>query len=257
MIIRCIDFETTGLPTTEDRHAVVEAGWCDVAWYRDSAEIIEPQSTLVCPGRPISLEAMAVHHITDRNVLAPGLPTMEEVCPRLMAGADAFCAHNIDMERTYFGGGDKPWICSYKSALRIWRDCPKHTNQVLRYYLKLDDEEDFDFEYARRPHRAADDAYVTAHILRRLLGGASFDDLQRWSSGPALLLRVGFGKHAGSLWQDVPADYLDWVVKNIDDNRDVRATARYYLNQHYAKKGAQKKAEAKISPELPWGGANY
>jgi exodeoxyribonuclease X len=250
VIIRCIDFETTGLPTPEDTHAVVQVGWCDVDWNRDSATIGEPQSSLVRPGRPISLEAMAVHHIRDEDV-ADAL-SADAVLPNLMQGADAFCSHNIDMERTYFGGGEKPWICSYKSALRVWRDSPTHSNQVLRYFLKIDDDDDFDYRFARRPHRAPDDAYCTAFILRNLLGSASFDDLVRWSSGPALLLRVGFGKHAGLLWEEVPPDYLDWVVKNITDNRDVRATAKHYLNKHYAKKGAEKKREQSTAPELPY-----
>jgi exodeoxyribonuclease X len=250
MIIRVIDMETTGLPSEADPHAVCEVGWVDVVWHRDSAEITAPQSTLVFPGRPISLEAMAVHHIRDADVL--NAPRIDEVLPKLMVGADAFCAHNTDMEQHYFGGGDKPWICSYKSALRIWRDSPAHSNNVLRYFLKLDEDPDFDRAYCVRPHRAADDAYVTAHILRHLLGSASLDDLVRWSKGPALLLRVGFGKHAGILWEDVPHDYLDWVVKNITDNRDVRATAKYYLSKHYAKKGAEQKQATKVEPELPY-----
>lgn len=250
MIIRCIDFETTGLPTEADPHAICEIGWCDVVWHRDSVEIASPGSTLIFPARPISLEAMAVHHIRDVDVV--NAPRIDTELPKLMQGADAFCAHNIDFEQAFFGGGDKPWVCTYKSALRIWRDSPEHSNQVLRYFLKLDEGSDFDRDLATPPHRAAADAYVTAHVLSHLLGSASFDDLVRWSSGPALLLRVGFGKHAGMLWQDVPHGYLDWVIKNFDDNRDVRATARYYLNQHYAKKGAEKKREAKTEQELPY-----
>lgn len=84
----------------------------------------------------------------------------------------------------------------------------------------------------RPPHRAGPDAYVTAFILRELIDQAPIEDLVRWSSGPALLARVGFGKHRGKRWSEVPADYLDWLInKSGTDDRDVRATAKHYLKQ--------------------------
>ena len=52
---------------------------------------------------------------------------------------------------------------------------------------------------------------------------------RRWSSGPALLAKVGFGKHRGKRWSEVPADYLQWLVKSDMDDRNVRATAKHYL----------------------------
>lgn len=253
MLIRVLDAETTGIPSEADCHALVEIGWTDVIFHRDSAIITRPVSHLINPGRPIPVEAMAVHHIKDKDVV--NAPPPAEIFKMLMDGADMFCAHNIEFEKNFFGGGDKPWICTYKSALRIWPNAPGHSNQELRYFRRYDDGTDvFDPDLAMPPHRAGPDSYTTAFILSELLGLASMEDLQRWSSGPALLVKCLFGKHSGMLWKDVPVGYLRWVVDNILDNRDVRATANHWLKKHSIEKNVEasreKKAHDKENPTL-------
>jgi exodeoxyribonuclease X len=59
--------------------------------------------------------------------------------------------------------------------------------------------------------RAKPDAYVTAWVLRNLLGAASLDDLIAWSRQPKLYPKLTFGRHCGEQWSDVPADYLQWL----------------------------------------------
>ena len=52
------------------------------------------------------------------------------------------------------------------------------------------------------------------------------------SSHPSILYMCKFGKYKGTLWTDVPRDYLDWVVNKSDfTDEDVLYTARYYLEQ--------------------------
>src|SRR5579862_8797310 len=172
--IRCIDFESTGLPPDA---AVCEIGWCDVVTGDGPARIDWIVSLLVDPGRPMPIEAMAVHHITDADVA--GRHDATEIIRRLTLVAndvipfgsgigvrpDIFCAHNAKFERAFFDGDGKPWICTYKCALRVWPESPIHSNQGLRYFLGLN----LDPDLAMPPHRAGPDAYVTAHILQRLL----------------------------------------------------------------------------------------
>lgn len=240
MLVHCIDFETSGIPTESDPHAVCEVGWCalTVDDVTGASVVGEPVSILVNPGRKIDIEAMAVHHIRDRDVA--DAPPPDAVFAKLMdGGADYFAAHYIDFERKFFAGGDKPWVCTHKTSLRAWPDAPSHSNQGLRYYLNLDDHADFVPALASPPHRAGPDAYVTAHLLRELLlrePAASLrtwlDTLVRWSAGPALLVKVGFGKHYGMKWSEVPASYLEWILEKSDiSDRDVRATAKYYLKR--------------------------
>jgi len=223
-VIRVIDFETTGIPSEADKHAICEIGWCDVTMDSGGAVAIgDPSSTLVDPGRPISVEAMAVHHIRDAEVA--GKRPAVEVLAGLCHGTDVFVAHKADFEQSFFDGLGRPFVCSYKSALRVWPDAPTHSNQVLRYWLGIE----LDPALALPAHRAGPDAYVTAHILSALLARCSLEDMIRWSAGPALLVTCYLKKHRGVKWKDVPADYLRWVAENITDDRDIRATAKYWL----------------------------
>lgn len=234
-IFRCVDFETTGLPTADEKHAMVEAGWCDVSWDGAEAIVLEPQAMLVNPGRPIPVEAMAVHHIRDEDIV--GAPSPDAACVRLGTGADAIVAHPIDFDRQFFGGGDRPWYCTHKSSLRVWPLAPGHGLQHLRYHLKFDDDPAFERELSFPPHRAGPDAYVLAFLFRALLKHAPLDKMLTWSSGPALLSRMTFGdKHRGEFWSDVAKTdpgYLQWIIDKFDPvkDRDARATARYYLKQ--------------------------
>lgn len=221
MIIRAIDFETTGLPTPEDKHAIVEIGWCDLV---DGAVEL-PHAVLCDPGRPIPHEAMAVHHITDAEV--KGATGSTDV----LGSPDYFAAHNADYERQFFETS-VPFICTYKVALRLWPGAPSHGLQLLRYHLDLV----APAHVAMPPHRAAPDAYLCAALMQHILadGRASLDDMVRWSNGPALLPRVTFGKHKGADWKDVPSDYLDWVVNKSDLDRDVKANAKHHLKARAA-----------------------
>lgn len=212
MLIRVVDYETTGMPEAEGGAAVCEVGWCDLVVNEDGITRIaleaEGYGAILCnPGRPMPPEACAVHHIKDSEL--SGAPPCEEILTALYAyPVDYYAAHNADFERKFWRA-PKPWICTYKVALRLWPEASHHNNQFLRYFLPL---ELPDESMAMPPHRAGPDAYVTAHLLAKEIeaGKASIEDMVRWSDGPALLPRVNFGKHKGSKWEDVPLDYLQW-----------------------------------------------
>ena len=219
--IRVIDLETTGLHADDE---VVEVGAIDLNC--DAGEISIVGAQMVRPRKPIPPEASAVHHITDVDVAAA--PSWEEIWPQIFnANGDviAFAAHNASFEHQWIAGnilGGVPLICSYKAALRIWPHAPGHSNQVLRYWLKLPLEP----ERAFPAHRALPDAYVTAHLLRLQLNSASLDDLITWSQQPALLTNVTFGKHRGLQWTDVPDGYLDWIIASGGFDENVMYTAK-------------------------------
>lgn len=228
MIIRVIDTETTGIPSETEKHALVEVARCDL-WLDNAGniEIHGPSGMLVNPGRPIPPEASAVHHITSAEVFSA--PPPDKACMWLNEGhVDIFAAQNADFDKQFFGGGGKPWLCTWKAALRVWPDAPGHSNQVLRYHLGLDAE--MEHALTLPAHRAPADAYVTAFLLKRLIeSGTSIDDMLRWSRGAALLPKITFGKHRGMRWEEAPADYLRWLVDKSDMDRDVKANARHHL----------------------------
>lgn len=238
MTYRTIDFETTGLPIEGgEPTGIMEAGWCDMRF-----DIIKPpEGLLVNCGIPVSIPARAVHHISDEMVIGAIKP--DAACRILTEGRHEYlCAHNVDHEKHYVGPGviaetdkERQWICTYKTALRIWPEAPGHKLQELRYFLSLDDADDFDPALADPPHRAPADAYVCAHLLRRELKEATVEQMVRWSSGPALLYMCFMKKHKGKPWSVVAHEdrpYLDWIFNKSDVNdRDIRATVKYWLNQ--------------------------
>ncbi len=71
------DLETTGTGITQDR--IVELSYIKV--YPDGRE--ESETIRVNPGRPIPLEASAVHHIYDKDV--ENEPLFEQIAPRLVS----------------------------------------------------------------------------------------------------------------------------------------------------------------------------
>lgn len=225
MTIRIIDLETTGLDPTAH---VVEVGSVDLL---PDGSIGKYQKHLIKPPVPIPPEARAVHHISDEDV-AQAKP-WPSVCSTFFdrdncSGVVAFAAHNAAFDHQWLPPNllnNLPLICTYMAAVHIWPEAPKHTNQVLRYWLGLD----MDRSIADHAHRAMPDAYVTAHLLREILKNASIEDLIRWTNEPVLLPKVPFGKHRGRAWTDVPPDYLQWILRQQDMDEDVVHTARHQL----------------------------
>jgi exodeoxyribonuclease X len=224
-MVRILDFETTGLPPDAD---VVEAACVDVLAHEKRLDDISGWSTLVIPSRPIGVEARAVHHISDAEA-ACGSP-WEEV-KRVLSSVSFFCAHNADFEKSFFNPPGSRWIDTYKCALRLWPESPRHTNSVLRYFLEGCDPG----ELGMPPHRALPDCHVTARILIKALSMASVEQLIAWSEEPPLLPRVPMGKHFGKPWSEVPTDYLEWATRQ-DFDTGVAHTVRVELAKRKVKR---------------------
>lgn len=195
-------------------------------------------SRLVNPGHPIPPETSAIHHIIDEDVAhqaAWPVAALPIIAPLHLEGnwikpepIVAFAAHNAKFERQWITDdltSGRPWICTYKCALRLWPDAPSHSNQTLRYWRKPPG---LDREIANVAHRAGPDAYVSAHLLAQMLTEAPLDSLIQWTSEPALLIRCHIGKERGKLWSDVDSGFLRWLLDK-DFDEDVKFTARHHL----------------------------
>jgi len=123
--------------------------------------------------------------------------------------------------KSFFDPDGSRWIDTWKCALRLYPDAPRHTNQVLKYYLGISDN-----ELHHPPHRALPDCYVTAEILKIMLEQKSVEDMIRVSNEPPYLTKIGFGKHAGEKFKDLPASYLDWLSKQDMDEGVMAAVKR-------------------------------
>lgn len=224
MLIRVIDFETTGMPPDA---AVCEVGWTDVVGTTaDSTTGLQqwtvglPTATLCDPKRPMPPEARAVHHLSDFDVMGEGSAAVAFMY--LTDSANIFAAHNAAFEQEFFMGGGRPWICTMKCARRLWPDLPSFGNQFLRYHLGFE----LPDELAMPPHRAGPDTYVTAHILTEQLKLADVDQLVAWSKMPLYYPRVPMTAHKGKLWSEVEYGLLTWFTKQDFVDADIKAAAR-------------------------------
>lgn len=224
MKIRVVDFETTGFDVSA---GICEVGFTDVTLSDGEPKVGETIAQLINPEISIPFEAMAVHHITDRDVDAA--PTCGRAWSLLKWGLndeDYYCAHNAQFEQQFYEG-DNAWICTYKCAMRLLPDAAQHNNQYLRYYLGLN----LPARRANPPHRAGPDSFVTAHILCALLKDHEFDELLKISGEPVVLRKMLFGKHKGKFFEDIPHDYLEWILQADDMPEDVAHTAKVYLGK--------------------------
>lgn len=233
MRIRVIDFETTGQPPEAD---VVESAYQDVVVPPVMSVIdftqdgwAEPYlagigTTLVKNQRPIEIEAMAAHHIPQAEIDARGID-WDEARERLVdGGVDFYCAHNANFEKEFFDFEGARWLDTLKMAYRVMDDAPSFSNQGLRYFLQGADPG----EAGMPPHRALPDCAVTARILLHCLVRAPIKVLEEWSAEPAMPPTIRFGKHRGKKWCDLPADYLQWMLRSDFDD-DTKHCARVHL----------------------------
>lgn len=242
--IRVIDLETAGNGPND----VCEIGWQDVVlepggqWRLDD----ERGALFVNPGRPISTETMAVHHILDAHVA--GAPLWKQIAASVLqpgGGVAALAAHRAAFEQRYCTprlSGGAPWICTWKCALRVWPELPRFSNQMLRYQRMP---EGLVHEIGLPAHRAMPDAYVTAHHLRDQLNEASLEQVLVWSREPGLLPRVPSGPDRGKGWDRLTVDALRDFARDRDI--DVRFSAETELVRRGEDAGADKTEPAQRS----------
>lgn len=236
--IRVIDLETAGNGAND----VCEIGWQDVALTDagDWALTDERGALFVNPGRPITPDTMAIHHILDEQVA--NAPFWRDVAPSVLrpeGGVVALAAHRAAFEQRYCTArltGGLPWICTWKCALRVWPELPRFSNQMLRYQRMP---EGLVHEMGLPAHRAMPDAYVTAHHLRDMLNATSVEELLAWSAEPGLLPRVPAGPDRGKTWARLTNEALAGYLQDRDS--DVRFSAQTELN---------KRGEIEIHPDI-------
>jgi exodeoxyribonuclease X len=179
-------------------------------------------------------ETRAIHGITVRDTL--GTDPFDGTAVVELAQAEGvwgFAAHSAEHEVKWIGGA-MAWICTYKSALRIWPEAPSFSNQGLRCWLEDEGLLILNRELAGPTHRASPDAYVTAHILLALLAaGATGSDMLQWTKEPALLPRCPLGQWRGHAWPEVDSGFLHWILRTIFDRPDVRFCAQNELDRRY------------------------
>jgi len=222
--IAVLDLETTG-DDPEDGDVPIEAG---IVFLND-AKVHSQWHSLIDPrGRAISPVARASHHLSDDQVCM-GIRPKLGFWTMMVCDCEYMAAHFAQFDKAFLPElADKPWICTYRCALHLYPDAPKHSLQVLRYHLNLKPK----LPNKLTPHRALYDAHCTASLLQHMMleKGYTAGELLDLTTAPLLLSQVRFGKHRGTPWADLPMDYLHWVLRQ-DFDEDTKHTARHYIEE--------------------------
>ncbi|AZI52013.1 exodeoxyribonuclease X [Pantoea agglomerans] len=219
-ILRVIDTETTSF----------EGGICELASVDIiNGQICNPMSDFVKPPEPITVGAMAVHHITDAMVA--DAPPIDDVVDRYL-GASVYVAHNAAFDRPKLPQINAPWICTLKLARKLFPELESHSNQYLRYHFMLD----VDVPENLHAHRALYDCYVTAALLIRLNRDVKMTiaQMREITALPSLLHTMRFGKHKGKTFEEIAATdqgWIRWALANMDADEDLKFTLQHYLER--------------------------
>ncbi|ENX37221.1 putative quorum-sensing-regulated virulence factor [Acinetobacter courvalinii] len=169
-------------------------------------------------GQPISYAAMAVHHILESDLV--GQPFYKEF--QLPTQTTYIIGHNVDYDIAAIArcGVDvsqlKP-ICTLALARHVWENAEAHNISALIYLISKGS--DKAREMLKGAHRADADIILTANILMHIIHQLNIQDIEQLyvaSEQARIPKSITFGKHKGTAIQDLPADYIQWLMRQED-----------------------------------------
>ena len=200
------------------------------------------------PPVPISIESMAIHHITERMVAArpafKDAPEYASLKDLLESDEVVVVAHNAAFDLAMLareGIVPKHSICTYKLAYALDPNdqLPNYRLQYLRYLLDLDIEAE--------AHDALGDVLVLEALFERLLDKmkerhgteeAALDAALAISARPLLFTTIRFGKYNGKKLDDVAKTdraYLEWLLRQKEESPATEADWIYTLKHYLGK----------------------
>lgn len=222
-----LDTETTGTGP-DDR-------LCQIALKAGQGTIV---NELFNPGKPIAIEAMAVHHITNEMVKGKipfrGSAAYQKLNELVSDKKNVIVANNANFDIGMLrneGISPPRVICTLKLARFLDKGgvIPQYNLQYLRYYL--------DLKVEATAHDALGDILVLERLFERIYARFKKDGLEdpteemlRISNSPILIARMPFGKHKGLPFKEVPTDYLEWLLRTELDE-DMEHTVRHHLGR--------------------------
>ncbi len=200
------DTEATGIKEP----VLIEAAWVELASLEPFA-VTNPFEQRYNPGKPISLGALATHHIMDEE-LVDCSPAASFTLP---SDVEFVIGHNVDFDWEVIGKPDIKRICTLALARKVWPDLDSHNQSALLYHLERATAR----EQLRNAHSALTDVGICAAILKHLcqqLGVKTIEALYAESEIARIPTTMPFGKHKGMLLADVPKDYKKWLLSQQD-----------------------------------------
>ena len=200
------DTEATGIKEP----VLIEAAWLELASIEPFI-VTNPFVQRYNPGKPITLGALATHHIMDEELV--DCPSASSF--RLPDDVRYIIGHNVDFDWEVIGKPEIKRICTLALARKLWPDLDSHTQSALLYYLERNSAR----EQLRNAHSALTDVGICAVILDHIcqqLNVKTVEDLYTESEKARIPTTMPFGKHKGMLLNDIPSDYRQWLLGQGD-----------------------------------------
>lgn len=207
-----LDTETTGFENPE----VIELAYMGPL---DSplAEVA-PTCLRYKPTKPISLGAMATHHIIADD--------LEQCDPwpadwQVPGGAAFLVGHNIDFDWAATGSPNVRRICTLALARKYWPHLDSHSLSALTYYL-------YPYQMARELVRSAHSAEADVKLTHKVLFALwewvgkpdTWEKLWLISEDARVPTHFSWGKHSGSSIEDIKRidpSYIAWCLSGKCD----------------------------------------
>lgn len=202
------DTETTGTDTAD----IIEAAWLKVD-QPTSLAIVEQFEQRYRPTHPISLGALAVHHIYDEELV--DCPPCSQFS--LPTDAQYLIGHNVDYDWERCGKPEIKRICTLALSRRLLPALDSHSQSALMYYFFRPHAR----ERLKNAHSALIDVENCRYLLQALLKLVpepinDWEQLWLLSEQARLPQHMPFGKHKGVPITELPLDYQDWVLRQKD-----------------------------------------
>ncbi len=209
----CIDCESTGLDTAEDR--IVEVA---IALFNFD-RVLQTFETLIDPEREIPQTSQDIHNISQEMIA--GKPKIREVLPKIleMIGSHIIVGHGINFDISLIANEAKraavpnnilsqPYIDTLRLA-RLYGESPVNSLERLRQHFNIAPE---------GAHRAMSDVIVNIEVFKFLSKGfQTTEQIQQILQKPIKIKIMPLGKHKGRRFDEIPLEYLIWAEKKDFD----------------------------------------
>ncbi|SOK58550.1 Exodeoxyribonuclease X [Yersinia phage fHe-Yen9-04] len=236
--VMVLDTETTGV---DDESDIIEFSSSFPEGSNDSFDGMMNFTTRFKPTHDVPPDASAVHFITTEDLINEQTYSVGhyDFYP-LFKLKQYFVGHNVQFDRRMLRKNhermfddefpefedDNSWICTLKLAKKLFAEDPEFKNLTLSYLW-------FKFELYKTctrkivPHSAEDDVYmcykVLSHLVNIAIERGLVDtnkeigrQLVKLCNTPTLFTVMTIGKHKGMLLDEVPMNYLKWMILNMD-----------------------------------------
>ncbi|AFC21725.1 DNA polymerase exonuclease subunit [Cronobacter phage vB_CsaM_GAP32] len=236
--VMVLDTETTGVDDDSD---IIEFSASFPVSANDSFEDVYNYTSRFKPTNDVPPDASAIHFITTEDLVneLTYAEKSEEFYP-LFQIKQYYVGHNVQFDRRmlrknherFFGTevpefeNDDSWICTLKLAKKLFAEDPEFENLTLSYlWFKFGLNKTCTHKIV--PHSAEDDVYMTYKVLLHLVNIAierGLIDTNKeigsqvvtLANTPILYSVMTIGKHKGWVMEDVPENYLKWMISNMD-----------------------------------------